>query len=273
MTSIVQVFSDQIFRTGFVHCDPHPGNIIIRPNPKRPSEAQTVILDHGSYVSCSPQFTHDYSVFWKSIFVGDQERMHEISNNWGISDLQIFASATLQKTWVPGNAAHISEHPAKLINSLHSAERAKERLRNFLKDTELVPKELIFIGRNMNCVRANNRTLGSPVNRINIMADMAVINLGSDWNIWYDSRVVSRESDSFIYRIKNAGISRARYILFRLILWSSSVAFNLTKVYQYFLYLLLGHKSDGFEAITDTLALRTIERQFGLKVDPRALSG
>lgn len=276
MDNIIRVFSDQIFRTGFVHCDPHPGNIIIRPNPYYPSRSQVVILDHGLYVTCSPQFTHDYSVFWKSIFLGDQERMHEISKNWGMSDLQLFASATLQKTWIPGKAAHISEKPSKMLKYIHNAEIAKERLRSFLKNTELLPKELIFIGRNMNCVRANNRTLGSPVNRINIMADMAVASLGADWTVWNSpafSRMNSISKESFSVKLSNFIFSRLRFLYFKFILWTSSLAFNITKGYQYFQYLVFGTESEGFEAIADAIAMKKIEKELGLKIDARAFSG
>jgi aarF domain-containing kinase len=274
MENIVKVFSDQIFRTGFIHCDPHPGNIIIRQNPLKPSLSQVVILDHGLYVTCQPQVTHDYAVFWKSIVLGDQERMREISKNWGMSDLQLFASATLQKTWIPGQTAHISEKPSKLLRSVDSAQKAKDRLRNFLKNTELIPKELIFIGRNINCVRANNRTLGSPVNRINIMADMAVANLGADWTVWNSPSFSRLNSNiSWSMQISNYTFSRLRFIYFRLMLWSSSLAFNLTKLYQSAQYLFFGVQSEGFEAIADAIAMKKIEKELGLKIDPRAFSG
>ena len=276
MDNIVRVFSDQIFRTGFVHCDPHPGNIIIRPNPVQPPRSQVVLLDHGLYVTCSPQFTHDYAVFWKSIFLGDQERMHEISSNWGMSDLQLFASATLQKTWIPGQAAHISEKPSNLLKSINNAERAKERLRSFLENTELLPKELIFVGRNMNCVRANNRTLGSPVNRINIMADMAVASLGADWTVWNSpsfSRLNSNSNGSFSLKLSSFVFSRLRFLFFKLMLWSSSIAFNISKVYQYFQFVFFGTESGGFEAIADAIAMKKIEKELGFKIDARAFSG
>jgi aarF domain-containing kinase len=275
MTNIVRVFSDQIFRTGFIHCDPHPGNMIIRRNPKSPSDAQVVLLDHGLYIQCSSQFTHDNAIFWKSIFLGDQERMEEISQNWGMSDIQLLASATLQKAWVPGQSAHISEDPSRLLKSMHSVEIAKERLRNFLKNTELIPKELLFIGRNMNCVRASNRSLGSPVNRINIMAEIAVMNLGSDWTIWSNPlslRTSQSSKNSFVDRVSNALSSRLRFLYFKLMLFTSSIAFTMTKAYQYCSLIVFGTKSDGYESITDALAIHQIEKRFGLKIDPRALS-
>ena len=62
-------FSTMIFDHGFVHCDPHPGNLLARPMPRRYSSlvpsppswgrharAQLVVLDHGMYRTLNPSF-------------------------------------------------------------------------------------------------------------------------------------------------------------------------------------------------------------------------
>lgn len=43
-----KMYSEMIFVNGFVHCDPHPGNVLVR---KRPDTGKTEIalLDHGLY--------------------------------------------------------------------------------------------------------------------------------------------------------------------------------------------------------------------------------
>ena len=41
------LYSEMIFVNGFVHCDPHPGNILVRRSPKH--EVEIVFLDHGLY--------------------------------------------------------------------------------------------------------------------------------------------------------------------------------------------------------------------------------
>jgi aarF domain-containing kinase len=47
------IFSEMIFKNGFVHCDPHPGNVLINPiNSEKKSKKQDfqiVLLDHGLY--------------------------------------------------------------------------------------------------------------------------------------------------------------------------------------------------------------------------------
>lgn len=55
---ISTVFSDMIFYYGFVHCDPHPGNMFIRKVPLKEGgspQTQLVVIDHGMYrrVSCA----------------------------------------------------------------------------------------------------------------------------------------------------------------------------------------------------------------------------
>lgn len=52
---IGQLYSNMIFIHGFVHSDPHPGNILICKNKK--DETEVILLDHGLYaVSVSVAF-------------------------------------------------------------------------------------------------------------------------------------------------------------------------------------------------------------------------
>lgn len=53
------IFSKMIFSHGFVHCDPHPGNVMINPistqakgkskRKEKETEFEIVLLDHGLY--------------------------------------------------------------------------------------------------------------------------------------------------------------------------------------------------------------------------------
>ena len=44
---ISQMYADMIFKYGYVHCDPHPGNVLVRKNSNNTEEI--VLLDHGLY--------------------------------------------------------------------------------------------------------------------------------------------------------------------------------------------------------------------------------
>lgn len=43
-----KMYSEMIFINGFVHCDPHPGNVLVRKRPDT-GKAEVVLLDHGLY--------------------------------------------------------------------------------------------------------------------------------------------------------------------------------------------------------------------------------
>ncbi|KAM9306047.1 putative aarF domain-containing protein kinase 5, partial [Gastrophryne carolinensis] len=44
---VIKVFAEQIFFTGFIHADPHPGNVLVNRGPD--GKARLVLLDHGLY--------------------------------------------------------------------------------------------------------------------------------------------------------------------------------------------------------------------------------
>lgn len=70
-----------IFKHGFVHCDAHPGNIMIRKKPKRnpnqPNDYQIVLLDHGLYRVLEKQFVSNYSKFWISLIKFDKKNIEK----------------------------------------------------------------------------------------------------------------------------------------------------------------------------------------------------
>ena len=41
-----KLYSEMIFVNGYVHCDPHPGNVLVN---KTKEGTQIVLLDHGLY--------------------------------------------------------------------------------------------------------------------------------------------------------------------------------------------------------------------------------
>ena len=53
---VFQVFNEQIFVHGFVHCDPHPGNVFVRPQKNNPKKPQLVLLDNGLYREYNAEF-------------------------------------------------------------------------------------------------------------------------------------------------------------------------------------------------------------------------
>ncbi|KAJ3259101.1 hypothetical protein HK103_002988 [Boothiomyces macroporosus] len=262
MDTIVKVFADQIFRVGFVHCDPHPGNILVR---KTNGAPQVVLLDHGLYVRCTPKFVDEYATFWKSLFSLDIDASSRIAKSWGIEDLNVIATATLARPWRAGKPIHSTK---TTITDLFEAQKnSKNRLSKFLKNTESLPKELIFVGRNLNCVRANNKMLGSPVNRINIMANCAAENAGLKWQT---SGNTFRGEEYGLWNHLKSGFSK---LMFQTTLAMISLSFKITQIFQYLGKLISG-KGSGFEDVMDSNMRRNLESMFpGMNINESAFDG
>ena len=45
---ISEMYAEMIFSNGYVHCDPHPGNVLVKKN-KINGRDEVILLDHGLY--------------------------------------------------------------------------------------------------------------------------------------------------------------------------------------------------------------------------------
>eukprot|EP01094_Clydonella_sp_ATCC50884_P027759 TRINITY_DN8103_c0_g1_i1.p1 TRINITY_DN8103_c0_g1~~TRINITY_DN8103_c0_g1_i1.p1 ORF type:complete len:519 (-),score=137.06 TRINITY_DN8103_c0_g1_i1:255-1811(-) len=239
MDRIINVFGHQIFSTGFIHCDPHPGNMLIRPRPDGRG-TQLVLLDHGMYIRASERFRKQYCELWKAIFLLDRKEIVRICTEWGIADGEMFASMQLMRPYQPDKPIHENRKPTRK-ELLAMQARAKDNIRSLLSNTELTPRELIFVARNMNLVRANNKELGSPVNRVNILASRAVSGISSSFSLY--------ERVSFQCRL---------FIL--------SVAFMLSELWVKAAEMV-GAKAQNYEEMVEKQMERTAHEKFGLKID------
>lgn len=92
-----RLYSHMIFIVGFVHSDPHPGNILVR---NRDSQAEIALLDHGLYADLSDEFRWDYSKLWLAILDGDRAAMREHCTRLGVGDYYgLLACMVAGRTW------------------------------------------------------------------------------------------------------------------------------------------------------------------------------
>lgn len=118
-SKIGQLYSNMIFINGFVHSDPHPGNILVQKNSS--GSVDVVLLDHGLYAvsqfhslcvslminvsficqDLTDRFRYDYSKLWLSILNVDREGMRAHSLNLGIkrSLYPLFACMLTGRPW------------------------------------------------------------------------------------------------------------------------------------------------------------------------------
>lgn len=96
---LARSFNEMIFFAPKLHCDPHGGNVFIRPKPKGSQSAfnfEIVLLDHGLYREIPLETKRNYAKLWLAIISKDNEAMKKYSYEVaGVSDAQfpLFASA------------------------------------------------------------------------------------------------------------------------------------------------------------------------------------
>lgn len=86
---LTRVFAHMTFRTGFVHCDPHPGNVLVR----RAADGgpQIILLDHGLYRQVESPVRVRYAQLWAAIVAADEEEMREACAALGARSARIEA--------------------------------------------------------------------------------------------------------------------------------------------------------------------------------------
>ncbi|KAI5949115.1 hypothetical protein KGF57_004945 [Candida theae] len=171
MQQYIQLFGRQIFRYGFVHSDPHPGNLIARYNER--GQQELVLLDHGLYTTLPEKFRLQYGKLWKDLFLLNTSGVQEIALDWGISSPDIFATL-------------VQLRPVKMVPSNSNGKDNRDisdLFKDFIGDKSKFPKELTFIVRTMRMIQNLNQEYGSPVNRINLLTSEAISAISSENNV------------------------------------------------------------------------------------------
>jgi len=92
-----QLYSEMIFIQGYVHCDPHPGNVLVRQGKFGP---EIVLLDHGLYQTLTDEFRVNYSKMWMAMINADVEGIKKYAEALNVGDLYgLFACMLSARSW------------------------------------------------------------------------------------------------------------------------------------------------------------------------------
>ncbi|XP_055594227.1 aarF domain-containing kinase 1 [Uranotaenia lowii] len=96
---IGHLYAHMIFLKGFVHSDPHPGNILVRKSNR--GDTEVILLDHGLYADLTEKFRYDYSKLWLSILKVDQIGMKKHAHALGVEGSMwgLFACMVTGRPW------------------------------------------------------------------------------------------------------------------------------------------------------------------------------
>ncbi|XP_050428644.1 aarF domain-containing kinase 1 [Adelges cooleyi] len=95
---IGSLYSEMIFKNGFVHSDPHPGNLLV--NKDKHGNLSLILLDHGLYATLTDNFRCTYAKLWMSILDKNHERMQKYCNKLGVKEMYgLLVCMIAGRTW------------------------------------------------------------------------------------------------------------------------------------------------------------------------------
>ncbi|KAJ3095606.1 putative aarF domain-containing protein kinase 1, partial [Phlyctochytrium planicorne] len=185
-----KAFFKMIFFDGFVHCDPHPGNVFVRPlKPSRfyipiitelflrpKHNFEIVLLDHGLYRTLSDPLRLDYAHIWDSLLRGDEPGILEYSHRiftrstqskGGFDHHRLFASMLTGRSWKLISSSSGSSMSALATNrSTAEMDDVHQKAQSgmfFVAISEVLaklPRELLLLLKTNDLLRAVDESLG-----------------------------------------------------------------------------------------------------------------
>lgn len=168
---ISSVFNSQVFLSSFVHCDPHPANVLIRSG--KNGKPEMVLVDHGLYKQIDDEFRLRYANLWKSLMLADLKGIQESCKSLGVEEMYTLLAAILtsrpydeimerSKTGaLSANSKIYSKADQAMIQGY-----AQQFLGDIIEMLGTVPRQMLLLLKMNDCLRHIDYTLGSPTNTL-----------------------------------------------------------------------------------------------------------
>ena len=171
---ISSVFASQVFslEDGFVHCDPHPANVLVRKGSN--GKPELVLVDHGLYRSLDRDFQFNYASLWKSLLLADLEGIRESCDALGVHGVhQLFAAMLtarpfdeLMERSKQKSLTYDTVQPSNKADQAMIRGYAQEFLHEIFGLLARLPRQMLLLLKMNDCLRHIDYQLGSPTNTL-----------------------------------------------------------------------------------------------------------
>jgi len=174
-SNVTRIFGEMVFCHGFVHCDPHPGNMLVVPRHepaataargRGKNEFDVVVLDHGLYREISPAMRRGYCEMWEAMILQDSAMLQRVATDMGVGQYAklfplIFTMRAIDSQVKLGDRMSKDERERVRDNlGVEGFSKDNFNLAEVLHFSERIPRDLLFIIRTQNLVRALCSDLG-----------------------------------------------------------------------------------------------------------------
>ncbi|KAM0023562.1 putative ABC-type Cd(2+) transporter [Helianthus debilis subsp. tardiflorus] len=166
---VSRTFAEMMFKHGFVHCDPHAANLLVRTLPSSKSgifgrrKPQLVLLDHGLYKQLDVSMRTNYAALWKALVLADAKGIKENCMKFGAGEelYALFAGILTMRPWNRVIDPAV-DHLAIQGNASDHSELQMYASQYFPQITELLhklPRVILLMLKTNDCLRAVNNAL------------------------------------------------------------------------------------------------------------------
>ena len=174
-TLVSTTFCEQMYRHGFVHCDPHEGNILVRPHPTKRGKPSIVLLDHGLYKELGNTFRMQYCRLWRGLVMGDEGAIRETCDELNCGKAYTLLAAMLtMRPW--DDIVHKDRNKLRGKNTKGESEMLKAYAQKYFKEIVgllgRVDNRMLLLLKTNDCLRHLDKKLQNPVNTTKIVASV-----------------------------------------------------------------------------------------------------
>ena len=178
-TLLSHTFCKLIFKEGFVHSDPHQGNLYVNQmtNSNGKIVPQLIILDHGIYKVLDDETRISYTKLWKGILLQEELTIEEAAHELGAGeDYKLLAAMLTSRTYddIMKEGKDVKER-LRRWRTPDEKEKLIAIAKEFHKKITMIlmkiNRDLLLLFKTQNFLNTIDNKIGSPIDNYKIMVN------------------------------------------------------------------------------------------------------